>query len=166
MWRRVLSLNDQPAAKECITLGIRIRRIILPRAQNKIENNCSPVALDDCSSSCTGRACVVCTSQRKWTQRENVVIEGNESNLLLSPIGIITNCAFNCDGRTDIQTQSFRSTISCLALRRLVYSYGTYILWGAVCVKIGQFCEIYKPGAHKGKERSTPIQVVKLSFLG
>ena len=45
-------------------------------------------------------------TQRKWAQRKNVVIERNESYLLLSPIGIITNRVFNCDGQTDIQTQS------------------------------------------------------------
>ena len=66
--------------------------------------------------------CVVgnCThTKRKWTQRGTVVIEGNEFHLLLSPIGIITNRPYNCDGRTDIQTHSsFRCMISCLMLRR------------------------------------------------
>ena len=55
---------------------------------------------------------------KEMTQRATVIIEKDESHLLLSPIGLITNCAFNCDGQPDIQTQnSFRCTISCLALR-------------------------------------------------
>ena len=52
----------------------------------------------DCSIVCAR------TSQRKWTQRANVIIEKDESHLLLSPIGLITNRAFNCDGQTDGQT--------------------------------------------------------------
>ena len=94
---------------------IRIRRI-LPRAENKIENSYSPAGppaackyiTTTCSLLCicllVQDVYVSCTTQRKWTQRGNVVIERNESHLLLSPIGIITNRPFNCDGRTDEQT--------------------------------------------------------------
>ena len=47
-------------------------------------------------------------TQRKRTQRGNVIIERNESYLLLSPIGIITNRPFNCDRRTDGQTYMYK----------------------------------------------------------
>ena len=49
---------------------------------------------------------VVYTHTEEMAQRGNVVIERNESHLLLSPIGtcIITNRPFNCDGRTDGHT--------------------------------------------------------------
>ena len=50
-----------------------------------------------------------CTSQRKWTQRGNDIIERNESHLLLSPVGIITNCAFNHDGQMDGRTYKHKA---------------------------------------------------------
>ena len=99
-------------------LGICICRI-LPRAENKIENKYSPAALETSkytqalprhvhcpliapyTSSCTGRAHTSAPTHRGNGHRGIVVIERNESYLLLSPIGIITNCPFNCDGLTN-----------------------------------------------------------------